>query len=541
MVQVVALVQRNLAANFLPRGMALDGIPSGQRPTNWQNHQENHGSNWYAIHDPLARHYPTCWNELYWTLAPPRMSRRQATKIFYGPKGLYSYDGIGRGGDYRHPGVLTVPQSPSSVLNTNNPLNKSGSHRTVVLPRLQYVDTNQDQHGYNTEFGNSQANTRSVNLHNSSQTAVEHASPSDALRNLYRLAERVYHVDGRQNGHHFPTSSPPPAPPKGRDGAEIGHALDGSYRHESYSSHTHHSTHHKFSSASSTVSDLSDSRSSLYTLGASTLVGDNDLGSSIHSATGHGWQKGQIDEIKAMLRNIASSFTHSPVKGNDDSYHGSLLRLEKANSTLEKTNSELVKTNSKLQHENEQSHTKLEQTIAKWQKEQHSHEQADAQIKVLQAELKHANTRLQFVEGLLEEGKRREEALQHRYDALSTSIQDLRILLSSQAQSHSQVHVQAQHQPAWVKDIRRDIREDLTGLETGLRTAIAESHQCTVASKEDVLNAIGSEKTSIVGPIASDLKRQRDEIAQLTERTSRVVAAQDHLLDTVTKNHEQFI
>ncbi|KAG8834317.1 hypothetical protein FRC17_009156 [Serendipita sp. 399] len=460
------------------------------------------------------------------------MSRRRATRMFYGPKRLYSSDGVGKGGDYRHPGVMTVPQSPSFVLDANNPLNKSSSHRTVVLPRLQYVDTHQDQRTYNTAFGNGQADSRSVNLHNSTPTAAERVLPSDALINLYRLAEKVYHVDTRQNGHHIPTSSPP-APSKGRDGVEIGHALGSSHAYDDYSRHTHHSTNRNFSSASSTVSDLSDSRASLYTLGASTLVGDNDLASSSYGASGYGWQKGQIDEIKAMLQNIASSVAHSPIKGNEDPYQSSILRLEKANSTLEKTNSELVKTNSKLQHDIEQSHVKLEQANAKWQKEHHSHEQADAQIKVLQAELKHASTRLHFVEGLLDEGKRREEALQHRYDALSASIQDLRALLSSQTQSHSQMHLeQQQHEPAWVKGFRQGIRVELTGFGTGLKGAIADSHQCTISSKEELLDAIGSEKASIVGPVTT-VKTEVESVRSQLDSTTRIVRGVESRINDV--------
>jgi len=93
------------------------------------------------------------------------------------------------------PGVITVPLAASKLFG-NNPFTTSLSHRVVPHP-LKFVE----QH---------------TNSHSS-----QHVFPSDALRSLYRLAERVYSnpldkhtrpVDARQ-----PRSQP--AVPPSRDGS----------------------------------------------------------------------------------------------------------------------------------------------------------------------------------------------------------------------------------------------------------------------------------------------------------------------------------
>jgi hypothetical protein len=96
--------------------------------------------------------------EVYWLGPLPFSSRAGILVPDYGPR-PFPHSAI-------QPGVITVPLSASKLIR-NNPFATSLSHRVVPHP-LKFVEQQSISH------------------------SSEHVFPSDALRSLYRLAERIY-------------------------------------------------------------------------------------------------------------------------------------------------------------------------------------------------------------------------------------------------------------------------------------------------------------------------------------------------------------
>jgi hypothetical protein len=97
----------------------------------------------------------------YWVLPMPKMSLVGGG---YWPRAPQTWRG--RKDQQPHPGYLTITQPASTFIRTKNPFSVSSSHRTILQP-LKYIEENDDD-------------------------VTHHVFPSDALKDLFRLAQKIY-------------------------------------------------------------------------------------------------------------------------------------------------------------------------------------------------------------------------------------------------------------------------------------------------------------------------------------------------------------
>ncbi|CCA66638.1 related to kinesin, putative-Leishmania major [Serendipita indica DSM 11827] len=481
--------------------------------------------------------------DFYWTqrgITAHEGSRRK-TRWFYGPFVLipdkYTH--------YMDPGVLHVPQSISSMSRTN-PFAASMSYRPLPL---RYIGIN-DQ------------NTADTNKHNSNSPA--HSFPSEALKNLYRLVEQVYvrhgdkhiHVNTTINGSHLESRQRERAA-ESRPHSTFNTTLNvgwpstpGGESSRGSASYSQHAPSIRQPYAPRTESNngdaMSDSVSSLYTMGASTLIGEDggqhaaeldDIKSTIHkfAASVEAWTRpldssAERNGYHSTPKNASSELDSSHfnpiiVRKDDGPWKHQLLHVLNAYRDAVESNTALHSDMSKLREDVESARTQVDQLrndlyvssvkhsealsdlysrqeALHAQNEQLAREVAiecrakevaearlaeqQALVESLRTQLHHLETNVHYTVRHEEKIEARESALQARYDNLAESI------IIALREQMAEV-------PVWLQELRSDIQNEFAGLH-------------------------------------SAQKHQREELAQLTERTSRVAIAQENLIASSQKD-----